>query len=103
MFISYLNSSSNKTISKLKSDLEEAEDLMAKEREEAKRNLEKRLRDESSKLLRESSERIDNLETELAEYRLECERLKQFHSDMSNELFVSDVLAPYLRVLVICH
>jgi len=83
MFISYLNSSSNKTISKLKSDLEEAEDLMAKEREEAKRNLEKRLRDESSKLLRESSERIDNLETELAEYRLECERLKQFHSEDS--------------------
>ena len=67
----------------MKSDLEEAEDLMAKERDESKRTLEKRLRDESAKMLRESSEKIDKLEAELAEFRAECERLKQFHSEDS--------------------
>ena len=75
--------SSGKTISKLKADLEEAEDLMVKERDEAKLHLEKRLREESSKLLRESSEKIEQLETELAEFRVECERLKQLYSEDS--------------------
>ena len=56
---------------------------MVKERDEAKLHLEKRLREESSKLLRESSEKIEQLETELAEFRVECERLKQLYSEDS--------------------
>ena len=56
-------------ISKLKSELEEAEDLLTKEKDEAKRLLEKRLREETSKVSRENGEKIQQLELELAEFR----------------------------------
>lgn len=75
--------SSVKTISKLKTDLEEAEDLMTKEKEEAKRTLEKKLREETSRMSRDTSEKIEKLELELAEFRSECDRLKQTHSEDS--------------------
>ena len=61
--------SSSKMISKLKSELEEAEDLLTKEKDEAKRLLEKRLREETSKVSRENGEKIQQLELELAEFR----------------------------------
>jgi hypothetical protein len=56
---------------------------VAREREEAKRTLEKRLRDEAAKTLREHSEVVEKLEAEMAELRIECERLKQLHTEDS--------------------
>ena len=56
---------------------------MTKEREEAKRVLEKKLREESSRMSRETSEKIEKLESELAEFRSECDRLKLIHSEDS--------------------
>ncbi len=56
---------------------------MTKEKEEAKRTLEKKLREETSRMSRDTSEKIEKLELELAEFRSECDRLKQTHSEDS--------------------
>ena len=67
----------------MKTDLEEAEDLLTKERDESKLKLEKKLRDETTRLSRETSSKIERLEVEIAEYRAECDRMKQLHSEDS--------------------
>jgi hypothetical protein len=56
---------------------------MTKEKEEAKRTLEKKFREETSRMSRDTSEKIEKLELELAEFRSECDRLKQTHSEDS--------------------